>query len=164
MRPQNIVFLDLDGVLHRAPRPGELTIATAGISELLEERPDLCEWSQQLANALEGRACGIIVHSSWRAYMSDGAMRAFLPAPIRHRFLGATSSELGREASILHAVRAMKVMDEEFLVVDDDLEQFHELRHRLVVCDPEMGVTTPGVAKEITTWLSGPRSRPVQWK
>jgi hypothetical protein len=164
MMPRNILFLDLDGVLHRAPHAGELTIATSGIGELLEERPDLCQWSRQLADALEGHACGILVHSSWRAYVSSKALRSFLSAPIRQRFLGVTPPELEREQSIIFAVRAMGLSDEEIIVIDDEPEQFRELRHRLVVCDPELGLTTPGVKMEITTWLSSPRARPVRWK
>jgi hypothetical protein len=164
MRPQNVLFLDIDGVLHRAAYPGELTVATAGLAELLEERPDLCEWSQHLADSLDGHSCGIVVHSSWRAYLSSSAMRSFLPAPLRRRFLGTTPPELERESSILFAVRAMKLMDDEILVVDDEPELFSELRHRLVVCNPAMGLTTLGVTKAITTWLAGPRTRPVEWK
>ncbi len=154
MRPHNVIFLDIDGVLHRAPRPGDLTIATAGLSELSEERPDLGGWSRHLADALHGHACEIIVHSSWRAYMSESALRTFLPASIRHRFLGVTPPGHEREPSILSAASAMKLLDEELLVIDDELEHFHELRHRLVVCDPEMGLTTPGVAAEIAAWLA----------
>lgn len=164
MTPHNILFIDLAGVLHRAPLPGELNIATAGLEERLEERLDVCQWSQLLADALEGHACGIVVHSSWRAYMSSKALRSFLPAPIRRRFLGVTPPELERESSILYAARAMKVLDDELLVVDDEPELFDALRHRVVVCDPAMGLTTPGATMAITTWLGGPRTRPVEWK
>jgi hypothetical protein len=164
MRPHNVHFLDIDGVLHRAAYPGELTVATAGLGELLEERPDLFGWAQHLADALDGHACGIVVHSSWRAYVSSSALRSFLPAAIRHRFLGVTPPELERESSIQFAIRAMKLLDDEILVVDDEPESFKNLRHRLVVCDPSMGLTTLGVKEAIASWLGGTRTRPVEWK
>jgi hypothetical protein len=164
VRPHNVLFLDIDGVLHRSAHPGELNIATAGLGELLKDRPDLCGWAQHLADALDGHACGIVVHSSWRAYLSSSALRSFLPAAIRHRFLGVTPPELERESSIHFSMRAMKLLDDEILVVDDEPESFRKLRHRLVVCNPAMGLTTLGVTKAIASWLGSPRTRPVEWK
>jgi len=154
MNTKSVIFLDLDGVLHRAHHPGELTIATAGIEELLEERPDLFGWSHRLADALEGHRCDLIIHSSWRAYVPDSDLRAVLPSCIRHRFAGTTRRNVVREESILMVARAMALDDEEFLVVDDESEQFHKLRHRLVVCDPAFGLTTPGVTMAISSWLN----------
>jgi hypothetical protein len=156
MNTNSFIFLDLDGVLHRAHHPGELTIATAGIEELLEQRPDLFGWSHHLADALEGHRCDLIVHSSWRAYMPDTDLRAVLPSCIRHRFAGTTRRNVAREDSILMAARAMALDDDAFLVVDDEPDQFETLRHRLVVCDPAAGLTTPGAIQEITDWLKRP--------
>jgi len=158
MTARRILFIDLDGVLHRVHKPDELTISTAGFEELLEERPDLFGWSHHLADALEGHRCDIIVHSSWRAYMPDSDLRAVLPDCIRHRFAGTTRRNVAREESILMASRALSLDDDEFLVVDDEPEQFETLRHRLVVCDPTAGVTTPGVVQAIATWLKRPHS------
>ena len=38
---RRVLFLDFDGVLHRAQEPGELTIATTGLDELRSMQPDL---------------------------------------------------------------------------------------------------------------------------
>lgn len=153
---KKVLFADFDGVLHRVFGPGELTIATAGFGELLEERPDLFGWSEFLAQTLDGHSCQLIVHSSWRAYMRESDLRAVLPPTLRKRFIGVTPVGVSREVSIQSVVRTIGLAPDEFLILDDDADAFRTLQERLVVCDPLRGVSDEAVRLRIHNWLKSP--------
>lgn len=150
-----MLSLDFDGVLHRTHADGELTIATAGYGELQEERPDLFGWTPHLVAALGDQACDLIVHSSWRAYLSERDLRAVLPPVLRRRFIGVTNTQEGREASILSAMRRMGLQEHQVLVLDDEPNQFSALRSRVLVCAPDKGVSDLAVQRSLQAWLIG---------
>lgn len=150
---KRVLFADFDGVLHRIHQPHELTISTAGFMELLEERPDLFGWSAFLADALNGHACDLIIHSSWRAYMRESDLKSVLPSALRKRFVGVTPSGLSREQSILSVVQTIGLSMDEFLILDDDSGAFHRLSERLALCDPLLGVSDSSVQEKIRNWL-----------
>ncbi len=73
---KRVLFLDIDGVLHRCHGSDEPTIATTPLCDLLELRPDLFGWAPNLADALGDLDCDIIIHSSWRRYLPDQDIQA----------------------------------------------------------------------------------------
>lgn len=52
MQTFKVLFVDIDGVLHRAFGPSDRTIASASLDELREQRSDLFGWVGLLAEAL----------------------------------------------------------------------------------------------------------------
>ena len=153
MQTFKVLFIDIDGVLHRAFGPGDLTIAGASLDELREERSDLFGWAGLLAEVLGRYECEVIVHSSWRAYVSDKTLRTCL-GPLRRRFRGCTPRTLTREASVLEVVRSRRLSAHSYRVLDDDDAEFEHLRHQLIVCTPERGVDDARVVTQLRGWLA----------
>ena len=158
MQTRKVLFLDIDGVVHRAFEPGESTIVSASLEELREERSDLFEWAGLLSDVLASHECDVIVHSSWRAYVPDDILRDCL-GPLRRRFKGCTPRALSREASVLDVVRARRLSADSYMVLDDDAAEFEQLRHQIIVCTPERGVDDARVAAQLRGWLA---ARPAQ--
>jgi hypothetical protein len=153
---RRVLFLDVDGVLHRAQEPGEVSIATAGLEELRAARPDLFGWVPHLARTLAGHPCDIVVHSSWRRYAPDAVLRDCLGG-LGERFVGSSPRELTRELSVLRTAEIFGLGPTDYLVLDDHAPAFGSLKDRLVVCDPARGVSDPTVAAEVLAWLRGER-------
>lgn len=157
MQTVKVLFIDIDGVLHRAFEPGELTIAGATLDELREERSDLFGWAGLLAQALGDHECDVVVHSSWLAYLSDNILGDCL-GPLRRRFRGCTPRTLTREASILDAVLSRRLDLESYRVLDDDAGEFESLRSQLIVCNPVSGVNDSLVETQLRDWLAPGRT------
>lgn len=154
MQVRKVLFVDIDGVLHRASELGELTIASASLAELREERLDLFEWASLLSDAIGDDECDLLVHSSWRAFVSDDTLRDCL-GPLRRRFRGCTARSLTREASILDAVAARRFGAGAYRVLDDEPGEFESIRGQVIVCSPELGVNDARVAQQLRAWLDG---------
>ena len=154
MAPRNVLFIDIDGVLHRSPGPGDLTIAMASLDELWEERVDLFEWAARLSDALGDDECDLLVHSSWRAFVSADVLRERL-GPLRRRFRGCTARSLTREASVLDAVAARRLDAGSYRVLDDEPGEFESIRGQVIVCSPGIGVSDALVAQQLRAWLDG---------
>lgn len=152
MQTFKVLFIDIDGVLHRGFEPGELTVAGATLDELRQERADLFGWAGLLAAALGHHECEVIVHSSWRAYVSDNILRDCL-GPLRRRLRGCTPRTLTREASIREVVRSRRLGAESYRVLDDDSSEFEDIRNQLIVCNPVSGVNDSLVLTQLRDWF-----------
>lgn len=140
-RPQRVIFLDFDGVLHPA-------YVTPWSSNRFEYLPDL---ERLLSPWPDVR---IVVHSSWRVDHSVEQLRTLLGL-LGSRVIGVTP-RLQREDSILAAVGQLghggRRLD--WCVLDDAPEEFAKLdKTRLIVCDPNAGISALRVQDAVRDWL-----------
>lgn len=151
-----VLFIDIDGVLHRCHEPGEPTIANTPLVDLLELRPDLFGWVPVLERLLAGTRCALFVHSSWRKYVHEDDLKTLL-GPLRRRFRGCTPlSVVGREESILSMVASLKLSWDDYRVLDDTASSFKQIQTQLILCPGELGVSDIGVQEKLLSWLSTP--------
>lgn len=136
-----LLFLDFDGVLHPAPtKPGESLPFewVAELTELLSEAKDV----------------GIAVHSSWGQSFDLEELRDFL-GPLGPRVVGRV--EPGAKANSILLFLAARPDVTDWLVVDDDAREFPtSFPARVVVCDPQHGISDPAVQEQIRRWLALP--------
>lgn len=143
VRPLRVIFLDFDGVLHpenATPWTGNRFQHAPQLARMLAPWPDV----------------RIVVHSSWRLDHTVEQLRT-LVGPLGSRVIGVTP-RLQREDSILAAVeqlgRGGRPVD--WRVLDDAPDEFTKLDEtRLIVCDPDAGVSGPGVLDHVRAWLDG---------
>lgn len=138
MRPERVVFIDFDGVLHPAGgKPGQVLPF---------------EWVPELAALLLPYPdVGIVVHSSWAERFSLNDLREFLE-PLGSRIIGVVGrgSKHHAIAEFLQAAPEMR----SWIVIDDDAGQFpEEFRTHLIVCDPLKGLSDPSTQQRLHSWL-----------
>ncbi|MBG6082434.1 HAD domain-containing protein [Rubrivivax gelatinosus] len=140
-RPQRVIFLDFDGVLHPesvTPSSSNRFEYAADLEHMLTPWPDV----------------RIVVHSSWRVDHSVEQLRALLGV-LGPRVIDVTP-RLQREDSILAAVEQLRRGGRQldWCVLDDAPEEFSKVdQARLIVCDPETGVSAQRVQAELRGWL-----------
>lgn len=123
-----LLFLDFDGVLH----------------------PSICperEYFSRLplfSAALRGvPRLSVAISSSWRHFYSLTELRAFFPADIAGRIVGATPqiSGLPRHAEILDYLARCAAPDIPWLALDDSRFEFPAHCPNLLLCDGRTGFT-----------------------
>lgn len=145
-----IIFLDFDGVLHKATEIVDWPTSGLSLSEF-SERLQLFYWAPYLAGLLEAHSeVQIIIHSTWRKQCSVEQMQVLL-GPLGPRVLGMTHRGLLRVESITDAIKGHDIQD--YLILDDDAGAFPEGTTGLVLCDPLTGVSDPHTLARIEAWL-----------
>lgn len=136
-----ILFLDFDGVLHPGP---DVTSAPA----------HWC-WLPALVDVLAGhKDVRIVVHSLWRLDHNVDELRVLL-GDLAERVIDATP-EGGRLESIERWLEGHAVVDS-YRILDDDVSDFfYPLPEGLIVCNSALGVTEPGVRRQLLAWLEAP--------
>ncbi len=115
------------------------------------ERGRLFRWSWPLAELLEDHPdVQIIVHSSWRNFMRDPALKALL-GPLEGRYAGATP-RLGRWQSIQHVIEEKQLQN--YCILDDRASEFPPDLPELILCNPDDGVYDPAVRDKLRAWLA----------
>lgn len=137
-----VVFLDFDGVLHRAGNG-------------VEDVGPTFIWLPLLVAALAGHPDVVIaVHSTWRYQYTLAELRELLAGLERH-VIAAVPRGPRREAIPWFLQLHPQVVTH--LILDDDSREFGDSPpEQLVLCDPGLGLTTPGVLQELIEWLNNP--------
>lgn len=140
---QRVLFLDFDGVLHP-------TLAQDARDERIET--GLFGWLPTLAKLLRPHPeVVIVVHSTWRYTHNDEELRELLEG-ISDRVVGSTPP--GPRYESIQAWLSMHRSMTDYRILDDETLEFPDpLPAELVVCDPRMGVTAPGVQAALRQWL-----------
>ena len=135
-----VLFLDFDGVLQRAGNG-------------VEDVGPTFVWLPLLVAALAGHPDVVIaVHSTWRYQYTDAELRELLGGLERH-VVAAVPRGPRREA--IPWWRQMHPAITSFCILDDDGKEFgSELPPELLLCDPTLGLNTPGVLEALNTWLT----------
>lgn len=138
-----VLFLDFDGVLHP-------TLAQDARDKRIET--GLFGWLPALTRMLRPHPdVVIVVHSTWRYTHNDEELRELLES-ISDRVVGSTPPG-PRYESIQAWLRLHRSMTDHRILDDETLEFPDPLPAELVVCDPRMGVTAPGVQAALRQWL-----------
>lgn len=138
------LFLDFDGVFHRAGNGVENTGPTF-------------VWLPLLAEALVGHDdVVVVVHSTWRYQYSLSELRELL-ASLGARTIAAVPR--GPRAEAIRWFLQMNPGLTDFRVLDDEAGEFVPPPPELLLCDPAMGLSTPGVLDALRQWLAATRER-----
>ncbi|MEX3999799.1 HAD domain-containing protein [Paraburkholderia sp. EG285A] len=154
MTARKILFLDIDGVLHRgiARRSGDRVVSSApGVIELFEFAPVLDELLRPYPDI------EIVLSSDWALVLGIEFTRNAIPSRLlRGRIVGATY-----EGSIFNAYfwsvvpRGDQVLDYvsrhspmTWLAVDDRADGFAAHRHQLIHCETDVGLGDPAVVEQ----------------
>lgn len=160
-----VVFTDFDGVLHAASAAKHLqrsVVKTASLAEL--RKTGLFVHTHLLAAALrkasDSDEIRVVVHSSWRSHFRDDEIRDFIPdlAPWYGGTVGL--STLPRDAAILKWLELAQPRVTDHLVLDDAGGLFAggaDKWAKLVLCDPERGLSDPGVQEQLSEFVVGKR-------
>lgn len=145
-----VLFIDFDGVLHPTVAIADLPFTTKP-STVADER-GLMRWVPIVAELLAAHQdVRIVVHSAWRWLVDEPEIRELL-APLAPWYAGTTEPEIrGRHESILHQVHRDRIDD--YLVLDDAIDEFPAGWTPLVVCDPSAGVSAADVQQKVRNWL-----------
>lgn len=139
-QPRRVLFLKLDGVVH------------AGVG-LPTDFP-LFAWVPELARILAGHPdVGIALYCDWQEQHRIDRLRALL-RELAPRHIEATGA--GAPADVVWSFLEKHPWVEEWFILDDRIDAFSdELRPRVVVCDPQLGVTDAVVEARLRAWLDG---------
>lgn len=154
MTTRKVLFLDIDGVLHRgiARRSGDRVVSSApGLIELFEFAPLLDELLRPYPDV------EIVLSSDWALVLGVEYTLAAMPlSALRERVVGATY-----EGSIFNAYfwfvvsRGDQVLDYVsrhspmiWLAVDDRADGFSAHRHQLIHCETDVGLGDPAVVEQ----------------
>ncbi|MCP3722606.1 HAD domain-containing protein [Paraburkholderia sp. CNPSo 3272] len=153
MTTRKVLFLDIDGVLHRgiARRSGNLVVSSApGFIELFEFAPVLDELLRPYPDV------EIVLSSDWAIVLGTQYTVAALPlSTLRERVVGATYEDsIFNEYFWFVVPRGAQVMDYvsrnsplTWLAVDDREDGFESHRDRLVHCQTDAGLGDPVVVE-----------------
>lgn len=135
---KRVVSLDFDGVLHPA---GD---GQQSVEHFL--------WLPLLAHSLATSPdVGVLVHSTWRYQYSEGEVRELLA------ILGKRPVSLAPRAPRYEAIQWWLHLNpnvRSHLILDDAAAEFPRPHpQELVLCAPELGITTPGVLVQVDSWL-----------
>ncbi|MFB9125725.1 hypothetical protein E2553_36085 [Paraburkholderia dipogonis] len=151
---RNVLFLDIDGVLHRgvARRSGRGVVSSApGHIELFEYALVL----EQLLHPYPD--VEIVVSSDWALVMGLEFTRNAIPsAQLRERIVGATFDGCTFDSRLWPMLpRGDQVLDYvkrnaplRWLAVDDRSDGFEAFRDQLVHCQTEVGLGDPAVVEQ----------------
>ena len=151
MTARKVLFLDIDGVLHRgiARRSGSGVVSSApGVIELFEYAPVLDELLRPYPDV------EIVLSSDWAIVLGIQYTVDAIPSPtLRNRVVGATYEGctfnemlwplLSRGEQVLDYVARHSPAN--WLAIDDRVDGFESCRHRLVSCQTEVGLGDPAV-------------------
>lgn len=139
-QPRRVLFLKLDGVVH------------AGVG-LPTDFP-LFAWVPELARILDGRPdVGIVLYCDWQEQHGIDRLRALL-SELAPRQIEATGA--GAPADVIRSFLKKHPWVEDWLILDERTYAFSdEMRPRVVVCDPQLGVTDAVVKARLRAWLDG---------
>lgn len=148
------LFLDFDGVVHPVSAIADwrtLNIHSADIDSLVQKR-DLFRWLPLLTAALESHPdVVLVVHSGWRGVADNTQMRQILGPSLADRFIGVTSVNLNRFEGIQELVRRAEM--EDYLVIDDAIQEFPSEFNHLLATDPELGLSELDIIRHLDQWL-----------
>lgn len=136
-----VLFLDFDGVLHRAG-DGQEDVGPTFV------------WLPLLAAILVGHPDVVIaVHSTWRYQYTLKELRELLVGLERNV---VTTVPRGPRREAIPWFLQMHPDVESHLILDDDAREFGGTPPpELVLCDSALGLTTPGVLAAVSAWLTG---------
>lgn len=139
-QPRRVLFLKLDGVVH------------AGVG-LTTDFP-LFAWVPELARILAGQPdVGIVLYCDWQEQHGIDRLRALL-RELAPRHIEATGA--GVPAQVIRSFLESHPRVEDWLILDDRTDAFSgDVRPRVVVCDPQLGVTDALVEAKLRAWLDG---------
>lgn len=154
MKTRKVLFLDIDGVLHRgiARRAGNRVVSSApGFIQLFEYAPVLDELLRPYPDV------EIVLSSDWSLVLGIEFTRNAIPSPLlRDRIVGATYEGctfndlvwplLSRGEQVLDYVARNAPVS--WLAVDDRFDGFEAHRHQLVHCQTEVGLGDPAVVEQ----------------
>lgn len=155
MTARKVLFLDIDGVLHRgiARRSGNGVVSSApGVVELFEYAPALDELLQPYPDV------EIVLSSDWALVVGIEFTRNAIPSQLlRDRIVGATYEGSIFNAYFWFAVpRGDQVLDYvsrnsplAWLAVDDRVDGFAAHRHQLIHCETDVGLGDPAVVEQL---------------
>lgn len=153
MTARKVLFLDIDGVLHRgiARRSGSRIESSApGVVELFEFAPVLDELLRPYPDV------GIVLSSDWAIVLGTQYTVDAIPlSTLRERVIGATYEDSIFNAYFWFAVpRGYQVLDYvsrhsplTWLAVDDRKDGFESCHDRLVHCQTDAGLGDPAVVE-----------------
>ena len=132
------VFLDFDGVLHRAGGPPGTTLPF--------------EWTKELAGLLEPfDDVVIVVHSSWREQFPVEVLREFLE-PVGRRLIGVVAR--GEKGAAIETFLREHPEITAALVVDDQPDEFPAgFPISVLVCNPAAGLSCTETQQRFKDWL-----------
>ena len=148
-----VLFLDIDGVLH--PSTDVLDFVASGLPLLayVQSRPYLLRWAPLLAQSLNDTACQIVVQSSWRNEVTDTELRSLFAASVlAARMIGSTPRSVAREEGILRVMALMGLPQDNVLILDDAVAEFHQLSARVAACHPLRGLSDRAVLDAVRRW------------
>ncbi|AVR12678.1 hypothetical protein A8H33_03975 [Burkholderia vietnamiensis] len=155
MSERRILFLDIDGVLHR----GNSYVAGRRIISSAPGRIELFEFVPTLDGALNSHPdVSVVLSSDWAYRFGLDYTRSQLPsASLRARVIGATYQGcefdeqlwpmLSRGAQVLDYVRRQGCEGLEWIAIDDRTDGFESCRERLVHCQSDYGLGDPAVVE-----------------
>ena len=134
----NIVFLDIDGVLHP---PGAVTFTITKDRYLQVVGTELFRWTHHLLEILKDfPEVRIIIHSSWRTVFGWNYIKDTLPSDIIDLTLGVTNEGIAiRYMSILDTVEEFGITD--YVILDDEHKAFPWEIKELIRVYPEVGMS-----------------------
>ena len=150
--PMRGLFLDFDGVVHPVSEISDRRSSVAGVDlpHLIQSRR-LLRWMPLLVQTLSDHPdVLVVVHSGWRGLASNTQLREFL-GPLADRFVGVTSLHLPRYDGILRF--ADRAGFDDYLIIDDDAQEFPPELSSLVVTDPELGLSDGHSLAQLEQWL-----------
>ena len=150
-----ILYLDFDGVLH----PREVFVVN-GEPELrwpLAPELQLFCWADILDTVLDehdpaGRV-GIVLSTSWGHHFGQQEAASYLPEGLRNRVVGRTI-ELKAPRGWEIAIHAEEKGIIDWIALDDDVFMWpEEYQHRLVDCDPSLGLSNLATVNKLKALL-----------
>jgi hypothetical protein len=151
-----ILFLDIDGVLHPRPIPGQsgqtdLFSALHLLEDVLRQVPDV----------------EVVISSSWREHYPLDEMREIFSADLRERIVGLTPrpplaagpaqlSDFPRHAECAAWMAQRRPAGTLWLAIDDTREEFVPNCAQLLLVDGSVGLT-PASAAELLARLRASR-------
>lgn len=135
-----VLFLDFDGVLHRAGN-GQEDVGPTFV------------WLPLLVAILAGHPDVVVaVHSTWRYQYTVAELQGLLVGLERHV---VTTVPRGPRRESIPWFRQMHPGISSFRILDDEAKEFgSELPPELLLCQPSLGLTTPGVLQALQAWLT----------
>ena len=151
---QNVLFLDIDGVLHSSTT-GELVYTAEGRPRI--EGPGVCEHESLLARLIAGHRVTTAIHSSWVRFGLP-FLREYLPNISALSPLHLTKPHLeSRAERVRDIVHRWKLAPHQYRILDDsvhEFDRFPELIPQLIACPPQEGLGSPEVQRELLLFLS----------
>lgn len=156
---KRLLFLDFDGVLH----PDAVYLRLDGQIELRAEG-ELFMWANRLAAALQPHPdVRIVLSTSWVRNIGFHRARKALPAELQTRVIGATwHSAMGRgwpdfipwdvqtRHEQIQAYLSRLTAPASWIAIDDDDRGWADAdRERLILTDPDHGLSDSEVAAEL---------------